>query len=72
MKQSVHAFRRIVGAALAFLVVLALPTGCVRYTTAEERRMLNLRLAVVLAVYVGVATVRAHWRKKNVLGSREN
>ena len=77
------------------------PTGYVRYTTTEERRMLNrmaedydvdpvyvldmyrhgkvnwmldlgLRLAVVLVVYVGVATVRAHWRKKNVLGSREN
>ena len=27
MKQSVHTFRRIVGAALALLVVLALPTG---------------------------------------------
>ena len=78
----------------------AYPTGYVRYTTTEERRMLNrmaedydvdpvyvldmyrhgkvnwmldlgLRLAVVLVVYVGVATVRAHWRK-NVLGSREN
>ena len=79
----------------------AYPAGYVRYTTTEERRMLNrmaedydvdpvyvldmyrhgkvnwmldlgLRLAVVLVVYVGVATVRAHWRKKNVLGSREN
>ncbi len=69
------------------------PTGYVRYTTTEERRMLKrmtedyevdpvyvldmyrhgkvnwmldlgLRLAAVLAVYVGVATVREHLEKR--------
>ena len=69
------------------------PTGYVRYTTTEERRMLNqmaedydvdpvyvldmyrhgkvnwmldlgLRLAVVLAVYLVVATVLEYWRRR--------
>ncbi len=74
----------------------AYPTGYIRYTTTEERRMLNrmaedydvdpvyvldmyrhgkvhwmldlgLRLAVVLAAYVGAVTILGHWRERRAV-----
>lgn len=55
---------------LAFLALTGAdtyPTGYVRYTTTEERRMLDLGLRLVFVVVVAAMTLHDLWKKRRIM-----